>query len=222
VLAVGGSSGVGKSSTSQAMADVLGIDTVLSTDLVRAVLRGTLHPELVPALSDSSFSAQRMFRSNLAGSPLLAAFEQQSRIVAQATLTLVRRALKEGMQLVVNGVHLVPGLVDVPPDWPVFAYVLTVPEPGEHERRFHERVATTQRDAAHALDRFRAIRELDDYIVDHSRRAGVRVVASQHWTQTVQDLVGAVADDLDAAFGITGAPTTARTVPPRTDPPSTT
>lgn len=207
VVAVGGTSGVGKSTVSRAAAQMLGIEAVLSTDLVRAVLRGTLHPGLVPALSDSSFSAQRMFRSNLEGNRLLAAFEQQAAIVSQASVFLVRRALKEGMQVMLNGVHLVPGLVDVPADWPLFSYVLTVPDLAEHERRFTARFLTSDRDPQQYVSRLHAIRELDEYIVAQSRRAGVRVIESRATTQTVSDLVGAIAADLDRVFGVSeGSP----------------
>lgn len=202
VITVGGTSGVGKSTVSDRAAQILGIERTFSTDLVRAVLRGTLNPGLIPALSESSFSAQRMMRSNLAGDPLLVAFEQQASIVAQASLSLVRRALKEGLQLVLNGVHLVPGLVSVPEDWDLFGYVLTVPDPSEHERRFTARFATSDRDPQHYLDRLAAIRDLDDYIVSHSRAAGIPVIESGGREQTVFDLVGAIATDLERAFDL--------------------
>lgn len=201
VIVVGGASGVGKSTVSRQAARVLGIQVVMSTDMVRAVLRGTLHPELIPALSESSFSAQRMFRSNLEGDPLLVAFEQQASIVEQATMALARRALKEGLQLMINGVHVVPGLVRVPPDWPLFGYVLTVPDQPEHERRFTARESST-RGAEHYLARMRAIRQLDDYIVGHSRRVGIPVIESRTFDQTVNDLVGAIATDLEHRFGL--------------------
>jgi 2-phosphoglycerate kinase len=207
VLAVGGTSGVGKSTVSRAAAEVLGIEAVLSTDLVRAVLRGTLHPDLVPALSGSSFSAARMFRSTLAGNPLLAAFEQQAALVGQATVPLVRRALKEGMQVVVNGVHLVPTLVDVPADWPVFSYALSVPDLDEHQRRFQARFARSDRDPQRYLSRIEAIRELDEHIVAQSRAAGIPVIESRELAQTVSELVGAICTDLDRAFAITPAAT---------------
>ncbi|MGB9375360.1 MAG: hypothetical protein WCA82_14515 [Jiangellales bacterium] len=202
VITVGGTSGVGKSTVSDRAAQILGIDRTFSTDLVRAVLRGTLNPGLIPALSESSFSAQRMLRSNLAGDPLLVAFEQQASIVAQASLSLVRRALKEGLQLVLNGVHLVPGLVNVPEDWDLFGYVLTVPDREEHERRFTARFASSDRDPQHYLERLAAIRDLDDYIVRHCRAAGIPVIESRAPEQTVFDLVGAIATDLERAFDL--------------------
>lgn len=202
VIAIGGTSGVGKSTVAAGAARALGIDGVLSTDLVRAVLRGTLNPELVPALSESSFSAQRMLRSNLEGNRLLLAFEQQSAMVEQAGLSLIRRALKEGMQLVLNGVHVVPGLVTYPDDWPLFNYVLTVPEADEHERRFTARFATSDRDPERYLARIHAIRELDDYIVGHSREAGIPVIESSDPNRTVNEMVGAIASDLERRFGL--------------------
>jgi len=202
VIAIGGTSGVGKSSVAAGAADVLGIDQVLSTDLVRAVLRGTLNPDLIPALSESSFSAQRMLRSNTEGNRLLIAFEQQAAIVEQATVSLARRALKEGMQLVLEGVHVVPGLVAVPDGWPLFSYVLTVPDVSEHERRFTARFATSDRDPQHYLSRIRAIRELDEYIVAHSRHAGIPVIESTRPDRTVYEMVGAIASDLEGTFGL--------------------
>lgn len=205
VLAVGGTSGVGKSTVSQAAAMALGIDTVLSTDMVRAVLRVTMHPDLIPALSESSFSAQRMFRSNLAGNRLLTAFEQQASIVGAASLGLIRRALKEGQQVVINGVHVVPGLVAIPEDWSVFGYVLTVSDPAEHERRFRERFDTFNRDADHALARMHAIRDLDEYIVAHGRAAGAHVIESTTFEETVSALVGAMAQDIDEAYDVAHA-----------------
>lgn len=202
VITVGGTSGVGKSTVSDRAAQILGINRTFSTDLVRAVLRGTLNPGLIPALSESSFSAQRMLRSNLAGDPLLVAFEQQASIVAQASLSLVRRALKEGLQVVLNGVHLVPGLVNVPEDWDLFGYVLTVPDRDEHERRFTARFASSDRDPQRYLERLAAIRDLDDYIVSHCRAAGIPVIESRAPEQTVFDLVGAIATDLERAFDL--------------------
>jgi 2-phosphoglycerate kinase len=202
VVAVGGTSGVGKSTVSQAAAKALGIDTVLSTDMVRAVLRVTLHPELIPALSESSFSAQRMVRSNLEGNQLLIAFEQQASVVSEATLGLIRRMLKEGQQVMINGVHLVPGLFVVPEGWSVFSYVLTVSDPAEHERRFRQRFDTFNRDASHALSRMAAIRDLDDYIVSHSQAAGATMIESTTFDETVSALVGALAKDIDEAYDL--------------------
>jgi len=133
---------------------------------------------------------------------LLIAFEQQASIVAGATMGLVRRVLKEGQQVMINGVHVVPGLVEIPPDWSVFGYVLTVSDPAEHERRFRQRFDTFNRDADHALSRMAAIRDLNDYIVAHSRAAGARIIESTTFDETVSALVGAMARDIDRVYDL--------------------
>lgn len=202
VVTVGGTSGVGKSTVSEVMASRFEIGRVISTDMVRAVVRAVVHPELVPPLHESSFSAEKMFRSNLEGNMLLVAFEQQATMVLKGTAALLKRSLKEGLQVVLNGVHVVPGLVELPPEWPVFNYVLTVADREEHERRFAARFEGSDRDPARYVARLDAIRTLDHYITTMAAEHGVSTVQSQSFEQTVADLMDRFANDLIEAFDI--------------------
>jgi 2-phosphoglycerate kinase len=200
VVALGGSSGVGKSTVSLEAADRLGISVVISTDQVRAVVRSVVHPDLFPALSQSSFSAAKMLRSNLSGNRLLFAFEEQARIVQHGTLALARRSVKEGQQVMVNGVHIVPGLLAVEADFPLFTYVLTVGSPEEHRGRFIQRFLDGDRKPTEYLQRMDAIRELDAYIVEQSQRHGVQVITSTSFEGTVLAVMDAAGRDLERQF----------------------
>lgn len=200
VVAVGGSSGVGKSTVSQEAADRLGISVVISTDQVRAVIRSVLDAELLPALSQSSFSAAKMLRSNLSGKGLLFAYEEQARIVQHGTVALARRSVKEGQQVMINGVHIVPGLQEVEDGFPMFTYVLTVGSQEEHKGRFIRRFLEGDRKPTEYLQRLDAIRELDAYIVEQCHRHGVPVIVSGTFEETVLSLMDAVGRDLEARF----------------------
>jgi 2-phosphoglycerate kinase len=200
VVAIGGSSGVGKSTVSQEVADRLGISVVISTDQVRAVIRSVLNPELLPALSQSSFSAAKMMRSNLSGNRLLFAFEEQARIVQHGTVALARRSVKEGQQVMINGVHVVPGLQPVDPDFPLFTYVLTVGTAQEHKGRFIKRFLEGDRKPTEYLQRMDAIRELDEYIVEQCQRHGVDVIIATDFDGTVLATMDAICSDLEARF----------------------
>jgi 2-phosphoglycerate kinase len=200
VVAVGGSSGVGKSTVSLEAADRLGISVVISTDQVRAVIRSVLNPELLPALSQSSFSADKMLRSNLSGNRLLFAFEEQARIVQHGTVALARRSVKEGQQVMINGVHIVPGLQPVQTDFPLFTYVLTVGSAQEHRGRFIQRFLDGDRKPTEYLERMEAIRELDTYIVEQCHRHGVQVITATTFEGTVLALMDAAGRDIEARF----------------------
>ncbi len=200
VVALGGSSGVGKSSGSAEAADRRGISVVISTDQVRAVIRSILDADLLPALHQSSFSAARMLRSNLTGNRLLFAFEEQSRIVQHGTLALARRSVKEGQQVMINGVHIVPGLIDLEVEFPLLIYVLTVGSAEEHRGRFIRRFLDGDRKPTEYLTRMDAIRELDAYIVEQCERHGVPVVVSTSFEDTVLRVMDAVGRDLEGRF----------------------
>lgn len=200
VVALGGSSGVGKSTVSQEAADRLGISVVISTDQVRAVVRSVLDADLVPALHQSSFSAARMLRSNLSGNRMLFAYEEQARIVQHGTMALARRSVKEGQQVMVNGVHIVPGLIDLDVEFPLFTYVLTVGDEEQHRARFIRRFLDGDRKPTEYLRRMDAIRELDGYIVEQCHRHGVPVIVSTTFEETVLAVMDAVGRDLEARF----------------------
>ena len=200
VVALGGASGVGKSTVSQEAADRLGISVVISTDQVRAVIRSVLSPDLLPALSQSSFSAAKMMRSNLSGNRMLFAYEEQARIVQHGTAALARRSVKEGQQVMINGVHIVPGLQPSEPDFPMFTYVLTVGSAQEHRGRFIRRFLEGDRKPTEYLERMDAIRELDAYIVEQCQRHGVQVIVASDFEGTVLSVMDAVGRDLEARF----------------------
>jgi 2-phosphoglycerate kinase len=200
VVALGGSSGTGKSTVSLEAADRLGISVVISTDQVRAVIRSVVHPDLLPALSQSSFSADKMMRSNLSGNRLLFAYEEQARIVQQGTMALARRSVKEGQQVMINGVHIVPGLLSEDPEFPLFTYVLTVGTAAEHRGRFIQRFLDGDRKPTEYLQRMDAVRQLDEYIVTQCQRHGVRVIQSTTFEQTVLALMDAAGADIEQRF----------------------
>ncbi len=200
VIELGGASGVGKSTVSAEAADRLGISVVISTDQVRAVIRSVVSPDLLPALSQSSFSAAKMLRSNLSGNRLLFAYEEQARIVQHGTIALARRSVKEGQQLMINGVHIVPGLQEVEPGFPLLSYVLTVGTVEEHRGRFIQRFLEGDRKPTQYLERMEAVRELDSYIVEQCHRHGVEVIVASDMEGTVLSVMDAVGRDLEQRF----------------------
>ena len=101
VILVGGATGTGKSTVATEIAYRLGITRVTSTDFIRQTMRAFFTPEAMPAIHQSSFE----------GEPLLETFIEQSETVLVGVRASIERALHEGWSIVLEGVHLVPGLV---------------------------------------------------------------------------------------------------------------
>lgn len=115
ILLLGGTSGVGKSSLALEVARRLSIGRVLSTDSIRDVMRVMLSDDLVPTLHVSSFEAHsRLSRPVQDGAdPVIEGFLEQSRTVIVGVRAAIERAIAEGTSTVIDGVSLVPGLIDV-------------------------------------------------------------------------------------------------------------
>jgi 2-phosphoglycerate kinase len=194
---IGGATGTGKSTVATELAYRFGITRVTSTDFVRQTMRAFFSHDFMPSIHQSSFEAGDAFPD--AEDPLEFGFLQQARNVNVGVRASSERAFEEGWSIVLEGVHLVPGMVEVPsPDLAVSVFVvLSIGDEEEHIRHFRFRDEDSERrPESRYLERFEDIRRLQEAIVARAHRAGVPVIENEdadRAARTVADLV------LDAA-----------------------
>jgi len=196
VVLIGGGTGTGKSTVATELAYRLGITRVTSTDFVRQTMRAFFSRAFMPSIHQSSFEAGDVYPD--ADDPLEFGFREQARNVNVGVRASSERALEEGWSLVLEGVHLVPGLVELPsPDLAVSVFVvLSIEDEEDHLRHFHFRDEGSERPESRYLERFEDIRRLQELVVARAHRAGVPVIENENAdkaARTVADLV------LDAA-----------------------
>ncbi len=196
VILVGGATGTGKSTVATEIAYRLGITRVTSTDFVRQTMRAFFSDEFMPAIHYSSFEAGDAFPD--ADDPLVTGFLEQSRDVLVGVVASIERALQEGWSMVLEGVHLVPGMLPAQlPDALVVPCMLSIEDETAHAQHFFARDAGSQRPTAKYLDRFAEIRRLQDYLVERAEREGVPVIENEsadQATAAVAELVLSAAE----------------------------
>ena len=109
IVLIGGTTGTGKSTVASEVAHRLGITRLTSTDFIRETMRAFFSYEEMPAIHHSSFEAGTAVDGD--ADPLIAGFVEQSRLVCVGVDAAIRRSLTEGWSMVLEGVHLVPGMV---------------------------------------------------------------------------------------------------------------
>jgi 2-phosphoglycerate kinase len=184
IVIIGGATGTGKSTLATELAYRLGISRITSTDVVRQVMRAFFSPELMPSLHYSSFEAGGGMKMPMPdpdqGDRALYGFIQQAEQVAVGAVAVVERAVLEGLSTVVEGVHLVPGLVEPPPghDATIVNVMLAIEDEEAHQSHFVARDSASG--GARALDRylqhFGEIRRIQDYLLGRAQRMNVPVV----------------------------------------------
>jgi 2-phosphoglycerate kinase len=185
ILLIGGATGTGKSTVASEVAHRLGINRVTCTDVVRQTLRAFFPPAEMPSIHRSSFDSPP-------GQQLIDAFVDQSTQVLIAVEAAVSRAILEGWSMVVEGVHVVPGLINVSAaDATVVECVLTIEDEATHAGHFWIRDATSggERPVNKYLDRLYDIRSLQDYIVERARDYAVPVFENSKKNDTVAAVI---------------------------------
>ena len=168
LLVITGSSGVGKSTLSARAAASLGFSKSASTDTIREALRTQFDADELPALHRSSFES--------AGSGVVEDWHETVKVLSEGVAAVVRRASMKGSDLLLEGVHLIPG-AQILNDWRgaggiACGVVLYVEEGDRHQRFIVRRERHNNRGLAHYLDNLDRIREIQREMVSNGREAG--------------------------------------------------
>jgi 2-phosphoglycerate kinase len=210
IILLGGAAGVGKTSLALEVAHRLGIGRVLSTDSIRQIMRIMLSPELVPLLHASSYDAHEQLPESAQGDdPVLAGFTGQASTVSVGVRASMDRAVAENASLVLDGVSIVPGLIDLEAyegRAEVFFLVVATLDEDELRSRFAARAkSASQRTAQRYLQNVEAILKIQDHFLELADRHDVPIVDNDSVDLSVLFIVRHVTEalrkrgDFDAA-----------------------
>ncbi len=189
VLLLSGTTGVGKSTLATMAAHRLGITRVIATDVIRQVLRASFSRDFMPSVHSSAFEVD------------MAGYAEQAEAVGTGVAAIVERACAEGTPIVIEGVHVAPGMLsaELAARCLVVEAVLVVEDPDLHRAHFEAR--GDRRPAQRYLARFDQIRLIQDHLAGKASARGVAVIDNA----TIDEALGRVMDlVIHAVHGLSG------------------
>jgi 2-phosphoglycerate kinase len=178
VLLLSGTTGVGKSTLATMAAHRLGITRVIATDVIRQVLRASFSRDFMPSVHSSAFEVD------------MEGYAEQADAVGTGVAAIVERACAEGTPVVIEGVHVAPGMLssEVADRCLVVEAVLVVEDLDLHRAHFEAR--GDRRPAERYLARFDQIRRIQDHLAGKASARGVAVIDNAN----IDEALGRVMD----------------------------
>jgi 2-phosphoglycerate kinase len=192
VVLVGGTTGVGKSTVATGLAHRLGITRIVSTDSIREVMRSVFSEDIMPLLYESSFTAFKRLRVPLPKGvdPVIVGFREQTEIVMTGVSAIIRRATQEGLRIIVEGVHVVPGRIPVASGDREVIVPMLIDVSDEHLHRSHFYLREFETEGYRPFRRYRAnfqaIRQIGAHLLAEAEREGMPVIDSRQLDMTIR------------------------------------
>lgn len=195
IILIGGASGVGTSSIAFEVANRLGIRNMISTDMIREVMRKIVSKELIPTIYESSYTAYRSLR--IPPPPeldeVLIGFRDHVDTVSVGVDAVIERSLKEGISIVIEGVHIVPGFIreDLVKKDNVNMFILTLHDEEVHKGRFYSRCRQlwARRPLKRYMNYFGAIRRTHKYFESQANKYHVPIIENIDVTTTIDSII---------------------------------
>jgi len=163
LLLLAGVNGVGKSTLSMQIAEFMKIKRVVSTDSIREVLRSNIDTVESPELHRSTFSVGKHNHP-------ISDWEDCCNVVKKGINSIIDKSRREGLDLIVEGVHLKPDN-QIIRTWEeeggvAIGVILYVHNKENHKEMIISREKDTWRNAERYLSSFDKIRSIQKGILD--------------------------------------------------------
>ncbi|MDD6285148.1 MAG: 3H domain-containing protein [Methanobacteriaceae archaeon] len=194
VILIGSASGVGKSTIAAEISKKLNIKYLIETDFIREIVRGVIGSDYAPALHKSSYDAYTTLRDtfNFESETKLieAGFEEHASFVIPAIEKVISRSVKDKDSIVIEGVHLIPGLINTKQFEDlanIYFFILTADEQ-QHKERFIQRAMAIKRGGAQ-LDYFKENRIINDDLIQKANLLSIPVINNNNKDDTIKKML---------------------------------
>lgn len=199
IILIGGASGVGTSSMAFEIANQLGLKNIIGTDMIREVMRKIISKELNPIIHKSSFDAYESIRTPaIRVNAVIEGFISHVDVVNVGIEAIIERSIKEGISVIIEGVHIVPGFIrkDLMKKNNVIMFTLTVNDEKMHKQRFYARCRQpwVKRSIDHYMDNFEMIRQTQEFLVDQAKIHNTSIIDNVDIRLTLGTMVDEIID----------------------------
>ena len=202
IILIGGASGVGTSSMAFELASRLRLKNLISTDMIREVMRKIISKDLSPVIHKSSFDAYESLRTpSIRIDSVVEGFISHVDVVNVGIEAIIERSVKEGISTIIEGVHIVPGFIkeDLLENNNIIIFTLTVDDEESHKQRFYSRCRQpwVKRSLDRYMENFPTIRKTQKFLVEQAKIHDARIINNVDINETIDIMV----NDILEKFG---------------------
>lgn len=200
IILIGGASGVGTSTMAFELANRLRLKNLISTDMIREVMRKIVSKELSPVIHKSSFDAHESIRTpSIRVDPVIEGYISHVDVVNVGIEAIIERSVKEGISTIIEGVHIVPGFInkELMDNNNIIMFALTVDDEESHKQRFYSRCRQpwVKRSLERYMENFGTIRKTQRFLVDQAKINNVRVINNVDINESIDIMIGDILEN---------------------------
>ncbi|WP_407430778.1 3H domain-containing protein [Methanobrevibacter sp.] len=194
VILIGSASGIGKSTIASQLAKQLNIKHLIESDFIRAVVRGIIGKEYAPALHSSSYDAYKNLRNKANYQSyedlVSAGFDEHASYVIPGLEKIIQRAITDYDDIIIEGVHLVPGLIDIEQfrDYAEIYFFILSSDEESHKERFVKRAIQIHR-GGKQLDFFTENRIIHNHLLHQAEKHNVPIIKTVSIDKTMEQIL---------------------------------
>lgn len=196
IIILCGVPGTGKTTLAIKLASLMGIDQIVSTDILRESLRSIYNKEIAPLLFSTTHESWKFFGEKTEDN-IIQGITAHSRILYKSIIYLIKQSEKEGRDIILEGVHLIPEITEYikSENLDVHYFLLHINEKEEHFKRFDTKNAKRFFHEAW-YSNFETISFINNWLIKESSKRNLHIMENRTMTSTINEILGKMKNEI--------------------------
>ena len=187
VIFIGAGAATGKSTLAWQLAHILGVRSVISTDIVRQIIREEEHGHSL--INAETWEAWKYVETHKNEDTLYEGLRAQAKVIKPRLISVIKHILSKGMTTIIEGIHILPDskeIFDIIAENRHVVFFVDIPEKRLIENYEDRRHSTHMRDSKESFSSIEDRILLHKHIIQHAKRNNMPVVFGESWAEIIE------------------------------------
>lgn len=190
IIIISGVPGTGKSTIAINLAQTLHYDQLISTDIIREVLKSKSRQKCQPILFSTTHEAWQFF-GNYSSTNVIKGYRYHSSLLFKTLNKLIKNNIKNGCHTILEGSHLLPEFLDYlnKLNADIYYFLLSPPSYKELERRFENKNKIRTKEYLMWKRNIKTIKTINGWLKKEVKKTNLHLIVNKKINNTVSQIL---------------------------------
>lgn len=183
IILIGGAQGTGKAKIASKLAKTLNISHIISTEQIKDIVKSIISKDQLPSIYENVLNIKNNV-SNINDDKIWG-YLRQTMDLKPCIEAVINNPHSYKDTTIIEGIHIIPGVINIPKDFKVIQFILHQPVEKLHSRLLEEK-------EKYKIEDYSKVRAFQDYLISTAEKNNAKLINSEDIQTSVNQILSSL------------------------------